>query len=403
MTKKYVARQIIVDRQGKHHAYELLYRNSSSNCFPNGKDDEIATKDLISTLNIDFNSEELTKGSKAFINFPREVLLSEAVTFLDKEVYIIEILESVCVDEILATRIHQLKEMGYQFAIDDYTGEQDFDKITQDVSLIKVDFQETSFDQQLIILEEYKYTKKMLAEKIETEEEFHQALEMGYDLFQGFYFAHPTLIMRESVGFSHGAVMMLLNEIHQNDVDFKKIDNIINADAGLTFRLLQRGNTAQFAGKTPFTTASEVVVRMGIDEVQRWTTLMLMQESAKEGQEQKMEQALLRALFMESVAVKMLPELGRQDRYFVYLKGMFSIFPQEKREEIFNTMEFSNQEEIEDLAGDLLSFVYAYEMGDYDTVDIYLEEKDLCDALVLGCYKSAVANVNAAMHYEKEA
>ncbi len=347
MTRRYVARQSIVDRQEKPYAYELLYRNSADNCYPNGTNEDIATKDLISTLNIDFNTEELTLGCQAFINFPREVLLSEAVTFLDSSAYLIEVLENVNVDDVLAERIFKLRKIGYQFAIDDYTGEQDFSLIEDAISVIKVDFQETSLDQQKIILEEYKDKKKMLAEKIETEEEFQQALELGYDLFQGYYFSRPILVIRDSVGFSQSSAMMLLGETRQEDVDFDKIDSIVNADAGLTFRLLARGNTAQFAGKSAFTTPSQVVVRMGIEELEKWATLMLMQESAEEGQEQKMEQALLRGLFMQSLALKIMPDLERQERYFVYLKGMFSIFPTEKREEIFNAMNFQNKEEVE--------------------------------------------------------
>ncbi|MFI3254291.1 MAG: EAL domain-containing protein [Eubacteriales bacterium] len=394
MTRRYVARQIIVDRQGKPYAYELLYRNSVDNCYPSGTNQDIATKDLISTLNIDFNLQELTLGCQAFINFPREVILSDAITFVDKDSYVIEVLEDVNIDEELTQRIFQLEKMGYQFAIDDYTGEQDFSSIEEVVSLIKVDIQETSVDQQKIILAEFKDKKKVLAEKIENEEEFQQALALGYDLFQGYHFARPTLIIRDSVGFSQSAVMMLLKEVRQDEVDFDKIDSIIKADAGLTFRLLARGNTAQFAGKSVFTTPAQVVVRMGIEELQKWATLMLMQETAEEGQEQKLEQALLRGLFMESLAVKMEPELDRQERYFVYLKGLFSIFPSETRDEIFAAMNFQNKEDLEDLAGDLLYFVYSYEMGDYDTVDIYMEEKELTDAVVLGCYKSSIASVN---------
>lgn len=397
MTHRYVARQIIVDRQKKVYAYELLYRNSAANFYPAGVPADTATKDLIATLNIDFNTEELTKGHQAFINFPREVLLSEAITYLDPQAYMIEVLEDVEIDTEIVERIHQLKKMGYQFAADDYTGEQNIEPIQESLSVIKIDIPLTSDEVQVQIIEEHGTTKRMLAEKIENEEEFQKALEMGYHLFQGYYFARPTLIIRESIGFSQGAVMNLLKETRQEDVDFDKIDNIVHSDAGLTYHLLSRGNTAQFAGKTKFTNPSQVTVRMGIEELQKWATLMLMQQSAEEGQDDKMELALLRGLFLQSLVMKLKTGLDRDDRYYVYLKGMFSVFPESHRKEVFDALAFEIDLDLIDLADSLLDFIYAYEVGDYDKIDEYMQQNKLTDAVVMGCYKSAIANANSAL------
>lgn len=391
MTKRYVARQAIVDREGKPYAYELLYRNSASNCYPAGTNEDTATKDLISALSVDFNTQELTMGHQAFINFPREVLLSEAVNYLDCKAYMLEVLENVEIDDILAERIHNLKKKGYQFAIDDYTGEQDFSRIADDISLIKVDYKDTPIDKQVEIVEEYKCKKLLLCEKVETEAEFQQALHMGYDLFQGYYFARPTLLTKESIGFSQSSVITLLNETHNEDVDFDKIEQIINADVGLTYRLLAKGNTAQFAGKSVFTRPSQVLVRMGIEELQKWATLMLMHESAQEGQEPKMELALLRGLFLQGIGKILMPKLDRQERYYLYLTGMFSIFPPGKRAEIFQSMHFTVSEELESAIAELIDFVYSYELGDYDSVDQFLSAKDLTDGEILACYKTAIA------------
>ncbi len=391
MTKRYVARQAIVDREGKLYAYELLYRNSASNCYPAGTNEDTATKDLISALSVDFNAQELTMGHLAFINFPREVLLSQAITYLDPKTYLIEVLENVDVDDIVAERIHNLKKKGYQFAIDDYTGEQDFSRITDHISLLKIDYRDTPIDKQLEIIQEYQCKKLLLCEKVETEEEFQQALSMGYDLFQGYYFSRPTLITKESIGFSQSSVITLLNETHNEDVDFDRIEQIINADVGLTYRLLAKGNTAQFAGKAVFTRPSQVLVRMGIEELQKWATLMLMHESAQEGQEPKMELALLRGLFLQAIGKKLMPQLDRKERYFLYLTGMFSIFPPGKRAEIFQSMHFTVSEELETAITELMDFVYNYELGDYDSVDQFLYAKDLTDEDILACYKSAIA------------
>lgn len=152
-----------------------------------------------------------------------------------------------------------------------------------------------------------------------------------------------------------------------------------------------------FAGKTKFTTASQVVVRMGTTELQKWATLLLMHESAEPGQEEKLEHALLRAMFLETLAEKINPTLSTQDRYFVYLKGMLSIFPADKREEIFNSLAYELDPDLVDDANDLLAFNYAYECGNYEMVDIYLAEKGLTEFIVMGCYKASIAKVNDAL------
>lgn len=394
MIRKYVARQVIVDSHQRPFAYELLYQSTIGE----GEGDS-ATKDLISTLSVDFGTDELTMGRRAFVKFPRNALLSKALLYLESSDYVIQLEEDMSIDNRIADQMEALRKKHYQFAIVGFQGGKKYEKIESHLSYIKVDVKTTPVQTQKELIAEYKKKKrkKMLAEKIETEEEFRAAVELGYDLFQGHYFAQPTLIIRESIGFSQSAVIMLLRELHEEEPDYNKVDRIINTDAGLTYRLLARGNTVAFAGKMKFTNPAQVVVRMGIEELQRWATLLLMQESAEPGQEEKMELALLRALFLESLAVKMEPNLGRQDRYYIYLKGMFSIFPVETREEVFQAMDFTPDLDLVDTANDLLTFNYAYELGDYDMVDIYLHEKQLTDGTVLGCYKSAISNANAAL------
>lgn len=399
MTRKYVARQPIVERTGKPYAYELLYRNLSAVESPDGSVTETTTKDLISALEVDFKTEELTLGTQAFINLPRESIMSNAILYLEPGKYVIEILSDGNIDYKVVERIEMLRKKHFQFSVQDFGNKLNFDRIVPQVSYINVDFHETPIEKQKEIIYEYKKRKRkrLLAENIQTEEDFAEAKKLGYDFFKGHYFAQPTLLIRESVGFSQTAVVMLLNELHHEDADFNKIDRIINTDAGLTFRLLSRGNTMQFAGKSKFTNPAQVVVRMGMEELQKWATLLLMQESAEPGQEEKMELALMRAIFLESLALKMEPNLSRQDRYYIYLKGMFSIFPSNKREEVFDAMEYEPDLDLVDLANDLITFNYAYEVGDYEIVDIFLQAKEITDGTVLGCYKVAITAANEAL------
>ncbi len=396
MTKKYVARQGIADRKGKTVFYELIYQSMKT--LPPDTTMDVVVKDLVSTLSLDFKTQEITQGAKAFIHLPRHAIMSKAFLYLEPSDYVIQITDDVRRDHLFVERIENLRKKHYQFAIDEYSGERerDFSTIEKSISYIKVNFRAFTEAQHKEFVAEYKRRKRktLIVENIETKEDYAIAMTVGYDYFQGDFFNQPTLIIKENIGFNQSSVLMLLKELHQEDADFQKIDRIINTDAGLTFRLLARGNTMAFAGKNKFTTASQVVVRMGMDELQKWATLMLMQDSAEPGQEEKLEQALLRAVFLESLALKIDPTLNRQECYFIYLKGMFTIFPVDAREEIFETMAFDLDPDLVDTANDLLIFNYAYEVGDYDVVDLYLMDKGLTELLVLACYKNAIQTVN---------
>ncbi len=397
MIRKYVAREVVMDHKAKAYAYELLYRDPLTN--EPGGSSHVNIKELISTLSLDFSTEELTLGSRAFLHLPREAILSDSIMFLEPSQYIFIVKDDVRHDKKLIERIVALRKKHFQFSISDYTGEQDFSNIEPQITYIKVDVKNTPPEKQKQIIFEYKKRrrKRILADYITTEEEYAAAKALGYDLFKGTLFAQPTLMVRDSTGFNQHSVLMLLKELNEEDADFEKIDQIINRDAGLTFRLLARGNTMAFAGKTKFTNPSQVVVRMGMEELQRWATLLLMQESAEAGQEQKLEHALLRAMFLESLAGKMNESISRQELYFIYLKGMLSIFPQEHQIEIFKSLAYDLEPSLLDEADGLLAFNYAYEIGDYEQVDFYLQEKDLSEFMVMGCYKASIARVKEAL------
>lgn len=397
MEKRYIARQVIVDTKGKPYAYELLFRNSAENFYPQNIPADIATKNLIANLNIDFNTTELTGGKPAFINFPREVLLSEAVTYLDPKDYVLEVLEDVIIDNEVAEQVASLKSKGYTLAADDYTGEQDISLIEKDLSIIKIDYPLTSLEEQAKIIERFHGKKRLLAEKIETAAEFQLAIEMGYDLFQGYYFDKPTLIIQESVGFAQSSVVCLLRETGQSEIDFDKVTNIVQLDAGLTYHLLNKGNTVEFGSKGRMTSAAQVLIRMGTDGLRKWSTLMLMQCAAQEGQDSKMELALVRGLMAENVTRAIQPDIEKDDCYFVYLQGMFSIFPDSNREQIFGILNFEDNLALEALADEVLDFVYKYEEGDFDAVETFLEKHKLDENELFECYKSSLTQASKSL------
>lgn len=397
MPRKYVARQVITTSKEKPFAFELLWRGAGST---ETLKDEMDVREFFTNMSVNYKPDEITLGTRAFVFLPRIAIMSNAIEGLDQSQFIFGLSDDVRYDNDLVSRLEVLRKKHFQFALYDYDGTQDFSNMEKSISYMKVDFHAVPVDEQKNIVYQYKTRKRktMVCENISTHEEFLKAKELGYDFFQGNYFAQPTLDVNEDIGFNHHSIVLLLKELNEEDCDFDKVDRIINTDPGLTYLLLARGNTMAFAGKTKFTTASQVVVRMGTQELQRWSTFTLMQEVSVPGQEEKLEHALLRAMFIEGLALKMNPALSSQDRYYIYLRGMFSVFPDTKREEIFEALDYSRNQDLFDEADDLVLFNHAFETANYELIDQYLQEKQLTEGTVMICYKSAIANVSSALY-----
>ena len=189
----YIAKQAIFDRDMNIYAYELLFRNNSRNIFQL-EDNCDYTKQVIYNSN-NIGLDNLLNNKRAFINFTRKNLLDNIADSLDKEKFIIEILEDVEFDKEIINICKSLKEQGYLIAIDDFTVEKDISKVIDYIDIIKVDFiLNCKIDRKKIIKKYKSLGKLLLAEKIETIEEYKEAFIDGYNYFQGFLFSKPNIV-----------------------------------------------------------------------------------------------------------------------------------------------------------------------------------------------------------------
>lgn len=190
----FLARQGIYDRKSNIIAYELLYRNSDKNIFPSHVDEGYSTVKLMSNIAM-VGIYEITNGRKAFINYPEKIIKTELTTFFPKENIVIEVLESVELTEEIIKSLKALKEMGYEIALDDVVNVERIDGFIEVIDLIKIDFKSTDKEMRKAIVDKIKeYNIRLLAEKVETEEEYKEAYENNYDYFQGYYFNKPFLL-----------------------------------------------------------------------------------------------------------------------------------------------------------------------------------------------------------------
>lgn len=215
----YAARQPIFDRNMNLYGYELLYRKSINNYYE-GIDDKQATAELINNAFLVIQLNDLTDGTKAFINFSEELLVKEIPLLLPKEGIVVEVLEWVKPTANVIQACKNLKENGYILALDDFVFDGEYPPLVEIADIIKVEYPAVDPDKQRQMIKQYKrqYSLKFQAEKIETREEHRTALALGYDFFQGYFFSKPVIVKGEEIGGLRTSIIQIVNELNNDPI-----------------------------------------------------------------------------------------------------------------------------------------------------------------------------------------
>lgn len=315
----------------------------------------------------------------AFLNFTEEMLRSEVIPLLPAKDVIIEILEDVKVDAALLENIFLLKQKGYVFALDDYTGETNI--LTEVADIIKVDFRLTTRNMQKQIAQTYP-NKILLAEKIETEEEFLQAKKLNFRLFQGYYFSKPIMLSHETLEIALSSYLRLWTELNQPELDIDQIEQIIRMDVSLSYKLLLRINSMEYYRGKHLTSVRQAIMQIGSENLKRWLLLLLIRDCHGDTGNLSAKAALVRAIFAEQITV-MLGYFNLQEA--AYVAGLFSTIDADINltlQEIVHKLNLSI--DVKDaLIGtpgplaDILQFTMQFEKGDWDSVSQFISQNGL--------------------------
>lgn len=318
----YVARQPIFDRNMEIYGYELLYRRSSNNYFE-ATDDNQATADLIKNAFLVMHLDDLTGKTKAFINFSEELLIEEIPLLLPNEDVVIEVLERVRPTETVIHACKKLKREGYLIALDDFVFDEAYLPLIEIADIIKVEFPAVTAEKQRQMITYYKNrgTIKFLAEKIETREDYQTALELGYDLFQGYFFSKPVIVEEKDVSGLDTSLVQIIEELNKEEPDFQNITEVIEKDLGLTYKVLKVANSVGAGSRTKIYSIKQALTRFGISEMKKWMYLLMFQDKKNVENSELIKLSLTRGKFMESLAI----ELGLKQRHLeAFLTGIFS-------------------------------------------------------------------------------
>lgn len=270
----FLARQPILGRDQCLVAYELLFRTAGA-CEANVTDQASATAAVISHAS-QLGMEVVLGGRLAFLNVDEVVLMSDFVRFLPHDGVILEILETVRATPELVARVAELRELGFKFALDDVIADsEDVSKLFDLAEVIKIDLKGVERAKLPALVRKFSgRKKKLLAEKVETVEEFEACLELGFDYFQGFYFARPMVMSGKKIAPTELVILRLLDLIN-SDADDSEIEMAVKRDASVGLNLLRLVNTPAAGSASRIDSLGEAINKLGRDRLQRWLQILL--------------------------------------------------------------------------------------------------------------------------------
>lgn len=317
-----IARQPICNKQLKVVAFELLYRmQSSGGNHAIVDNDDSATIDVILSAFNDLSIDDVVGNKKAFVNFTSNILLQQLPPISPKQL-VIELLENQEVTPNLLKTLDRLRKQGYKIALDDFVLNKDTISLINYADIIKLDV----LDQKPEAWADYIPRLKdkgitLLAEKVETYSIFEQCSELGFDLFQGYFFAKPKVIQGKRISNNEITILSLLSKLHSKNVNIGEVTNLISHDTNLSYNLLRTINSGLFNLPSKVNSIKHAITMLGLSHLKSWISFLALSSLEKKPQALT-EMAMIRARMCESLG-KRITRRESADDYFTI--GMLSL------------------------------------------------------------------------------
>lgn len=375
----YVGRQAIFDRELDVVAYELLFRNGSENraVFTDG---DTATGQVLLNTFVEIGIEQVVGNRLAFINVGESFVLNGHCQALPREQVVLELLEDVVPHPELIKELRNLTKQGFHIALDDFIYKENLDELISLADLVKIDIQQLSQGQ----IEEHvatlgKFDVKLLAEKVETHEEYEFCKELGFAYFQGYFVSRPRVIEGRQIPTDRLSTMQLLARLRDPKVQINELEKLILQDPGLSFKLLRFLNSSFCGLRHQVDSIRQATALVGLSKMKTWASLLGF-GSFKNKPRELIAMANVRARMCELLAIK--SKSSDPDRYFTI--GLFSLldaFTDSSMQEILGQVPLSDEtkDALLDYSGpmgNILKCVLAYEQGDWDTVNSWNSDSE---------------------------
>ena len=366
-----LARQPIFDRDLNISAYELLFRSDMNNQ-ANFLDGDSATSQVMLNAFNELDIQEVVQHHPAYINFTRNLILNPPP--FDRTRFVIEVLETVEVDDELIRHLQALKDSGYTIALDDFVYDPLWDPVLRIADIVKLDvlaLDQNALQTHVQTLKPFKL--QLLAEKVETHEMFHACKALGFTLFQGYFLSRPEHITGRKVPANKLVVLNLLAQIQNPDAELAEIASVIAQDPVLSVKLIRLVNSAAFSARREITSLQHAVSLLGLRQVKSWATLLSLSSMSDKPHALSLH-AMTRAKMCQLLAGHFASP-AESDAYFTsgLLSNLDAFFDMELPD-ILKTMPLSQNVIDGVLSGQgkiglLLATVIANEQANWDEID----------------------------------
>ena len=393
MSYSYVARQEILDINKNTIAYELLFRNGPNNTFPD-VDSEFATNTLLSEQF--FSSTDNVLGSKlGFIKFPYKSLINKIPTLFPKDKVIVEILEDCPPTDELFDELQSLKSLGYTLVLNNFVPSPEWEKFYPLITIIKLDLTVFSIEESALLIKSLLSSGidiEFLAQKVETYDQYKASIEVGFTLFQGYFFSKPEMIKQKSITPSFLTRIKLSKIIAQKDIDYGEIEKVLAVDVSLSYKLLRYVNSSSLI-RAEIKSFRQALAYLGQEQIRKFISLIVISSDSNNKPESLFSLSIQRARFSELIA-----QSSDLDTPSAFLTGMFSLLDSlldQPLDTIVNAIPLDK--EIQEALllnkgkyGNILSLVIAYEHGKWDEVSKFKEILNLDDDCLVDYYKQSL-------------
>lgn len=389
-----VGRQPIFSAGRKLDGYELLFRAGPEGRALTGDD---ATLDVLSASLLLFGLEKLVGKKRAFFNFTEGLLKSDAALMLSVSQSVLEIPCDVSADPDTLQACRRLKDVGYSLALDNFMFQPALMPYVDIADIVKVDFQSaTAVERARAVQSLAPRGITCLAHKVETLADCAEAEQLGYTLFQGFFFCEPTVVAGRGLSASGMVCLEAFREVSKPEIDFDRVADIIKRDVSFTYKLLRFVNSAALGLRTRIHSIKQALVILGRKEAARWLSLVALRDFGSDKPDELLLTCIIRGRMGELIA----PSVGLAERSSdLFLLGVFSAIDALVDRPVAEVVgDLPLAEDVQQaLLGtpnklrDVLDLILAYERGKWDGVEAIANDLRLSDEKMTSAYIAAVA------------
>ncbi|MFO0583530.1 MAG: EAL domain-containing protein [Anaeromyxobacter sp.] len=296
-----VGRQPVLDRVGRVWGYELLFRSADGTGLPG--DASFATANVLLGTVAGIGTREVLGGKPALVNVGQELLFSDALELLPRNLIVLEVLESVTPSRSVVQRCRALKAAGFSIALDDQLYDAAWDDLYALADLVKVDVMAGDEVTVASAVERLRrFPAALLAEKVETPDAYRRCLDLGFHYFQGYHFARPAVVGRRKLGEDGTLLLDLLRRLNAG-AEVPELEETFRRSPGLTFKLLVLVNSVSVGVRERIGSIRQAITMLGRDQLRRWLQLALFATDEQRGLDDPLvELAAVRAALMEKLA-----------------------------------------------------------------------------------------------------